>query len=294
MKYSLYIDKYNDYLVLERMAPKNTVSSYVRDVSQFADYLIFDGRDDFTTVNEDDIRTYVSRLQEQGRSQATVSRCVASLKSFFNHMLSIGFLTSNPASNISVSYAAKKTPQTLSGHQINRLLDQPDISDLKGCRDKAMLELLYATGIRVSELVALNETDIKISSGIITCGGNKERVIPIYDKAQKVLARYLTDTRPKIAAAGEVALFVNIGGVRMSRQGFWKILKTLAEKAQIDVDITPSVLRHSFAAHLLNNGADLRSLQEMLGHADISSTQVYARALKKGLKDVYNKTHPRA
>ena len=289
------IDRYSDYLVLERMAPKNTVSSYVRDVTQFADFIIMYGRNDFTAVTPDDVRLYISKLEEQGRSPATVSRCLASLKSFFNRMEAEGLLAFNPASSVSVSCtAAKKPPQILSDSQIDRLLEQPDINDSKGCRDKAMLELLYATGIRVSELISLDVDDIMLSSSIIICGRSKERVIPIYAKALKAVERYITGIRPKIAGEYESALFVNNNGGRMSRQGFWKILKSYTEKAKIDVDTTPRILRHSFAAHLLENGADLHSLQEMLGHADISSTQVYAQALKKELKDIYNKAHPRA
>ena len=295
MECRAYIDRYSDYLVLERMAPKNTVSSYVRDVTQFADFTILYGISDLTAVTQDDIRLYISKLEEQGRSPATVSRCLASLKSFFGRMVAESLLAYNPASTVSVSCPAlKKPPQILSDSQIERLLEQPDATDSKGARDKAMLELLYATGIRVSELISLDVDDIKLSSGIIICGSGKERAIPIYPRAQKAVEHYIMSIRPKIAGEHESALFVNNSGDRMSRQGFWKIIKAYTEKAQIDVDTTPRILRHSFAAHLLANGADLHSLQEMLGHADISSTQVYAHALKKELKDIYNKAHPRA
>jgi len=173
-------------------------------------------------------------------------------------------------------------------------LEQPDSNDPKGCRDRAMLETLYATGIRVSELIALDQTDINLETGLITCRTGKERVIPIYAVAVMAIDNYLSIVRPKMAAPDEHALFVNTSGNRMSRQGFWKVLKGYSLKARIAEDITPQVLRHSFAAHLLENGVDLRSLQEMLGHADISSTQVYARVVKRQLKDVYNKAHPRA
>ena len=288
------IDKYNDYL-LARMTPINTVTSYIRDVKQFADFVIMCGRSDITSVTQDDVRMYLTNLEEQGRSPATVSRCLASLKSFFTRMETEGLLAYNPALAVCVTCTAKKNPpQILSDSQINRLLEQPDINDSKGCRDKAMLELLYATGLRVSELISLNVSDIKLSSGIIICGSGRERSIPIYAKARIAVELYMTTIRPKTAGSCEEALFVNNSGGRMSRQGFWKILKNYTEKAKIDVDITPRILRHSFAAHLLENGADLRSLQEMLGHADISSTQVYAQALKKELKDIYNRAHPRA
>jgi len=209
-------------------------------------------------------------------------------------MMTEGFFRSNPAEGLSAASAEKKPPRILTGDEIGYLLEQPDIRDPKGCRDKAMLETLYATGIRVSELIALDESDVNLTTGLITCRNGKERIIPIYPAAVKAISTYLLDARHKMALPGESALFVNTGGGRMSRQGFWKILKSYTEKAGIKEDITPQMLRHSFAAHLLENGADLRSLQELLGHADISSTQVYARAVKKQLKDVYHKAHPRA
>jgi len=234
------------------------------------------------------------RLEENGRSPATVSRCIASIKAFYSRFTVEGFISLNPASGISVTSAEKKPPRILTGEDVTRLLEQPDSNDPKGCRDRAMLETLYATGIRVSELIALDQTDANLATGLITCRNGKERVIPIYAVAVGAIEHYLSFSRPKLAAPDERALFVNTSGHRMSRQGFWKVLKGYASKATISEDITPQMLRHSFAAHLLENGADLRSLQEMLGHADISSTQVYARAVKRKLKDVYNKAHPRA
>jgi integrase/recombinase XerD len=205
-----------------------------------------------------------------------------------------GFINVNPASGISATTAQKKPPQILSGEDVTCLLEQPDSTDPKGCRDRAMLETLYATGIRVSELIALDQADANLATGLISCRNGKERVIPLYAVAVGAINHYLSFARPKMASPGECALFVNTSGNRMSRQGFWKILKSYSIKARIVEDITPQILRHSFAAHLLENGADLRSLQEMLGHADISSTQVYARVVKRQLKDVYNKAHPRA
>ena len=176
------------------------------------------------------------------------------------------------------------------------MLEQPECTDAKGYRDRAMLELLYATGIRVSELIALNVADVNIPIGVITCRGRgKERVIPMYTKAVKALSEYVEFIRPNMVAdEHEQALFVNMNGVRMTRQGFWKILKHYQAKAHIEKDITPHTLRHSFAAHLLENGADLHAIQEMLGHSDLSSTQIYAHIVKKHIKDVYNKAHPRA
>ena len=289
-----HIDEYKRYLTDERHAPVNTISSYIRDITQFADFLWADGKDDFSGVAEEDVRLYLSQLEENGRSPATLSRCVASLKAFYSHMIVEGFINRNPASGISVTGVAKKPPKILTGKEVTLLLEQPDSNDPKGCRDRAMLETLYATGIRVSELIALDQTDVNLTTGLITCRNGKERVIPIYAVAVGAIKHYLSFARPKMAVSDECALFVNTSGNRMSRQGFWKVLKGYSWKASIAEDITPQMLRHSFAAHLLENGADIRSLQEMLGHADISSTQVYARVVKQQLKDVYNKAHPRA
>jgi integrase/recombinase XerD len=291
---STYIDTYRKYLTDERRSPANTVLAYIRDITKFAKFLENGGKADFSSAIESDVRTYIAQLEETGRSPATVSRCIASLKAFFNRMISEGGIVHNPAASVSATLREKKPPQILSGEEIERLLEQPDISDPKGRRDKAMLETLYATGIRVSELVALDESDVNLATGLITCRNGRERIIPIYAAALKAIDHYLLHARPKMASVDTRALFVNAGGGRMSRQGFWKILKGYTEKARIKEDITPQMLRNSFAAHLLENGADLRSLQQMLGHADISSTQVYARAVRKQLKDVYNKAHPKA
>ena len=291
---TMYIENYKRYLTDERCAPVNTVNSYIRDITQFADFLRVDGKGDFDDVTENEVRLFLTRLEEKGRSPATVSRCIASLKAFFTRLVDEGLVRSNPTAGISATAAPKKPPRILTGEEIERLLDQPDINDPKGCRDKSMFETLYATGIRVSELIALDVSDVNLSTGLITCRNGRERIIPIYEAAVRAINHYLSSTRPNMASNEETALFVNTGGERMTRQGFWKILKSHVEKAQIEEDITPQTLRHSFAAHLLENGADLRSLQEMLGHADISSTQKYARIVKQQLKDVYQKSHPRA
>lgn len=288
------IVSYKLFLTEERRAPSNTVSSYVRDVAGFADYLCSVGRAGFEGVTEEDFKLFLSQLEENGRSPATISRCVVSVKAFYNYLAGEGRVQDNPVAGVSAAAAKKKPPRILMSSEIDRLLEQPDSSDPKGCRDKAMLETLYATGIRVSELVALNESDVNLETALITCRNGKERVIPIYAEAIRAIGLYLSAARPKFAKPGECALFVNTTGKRMSRQGFWKLLKGYTAKAQITEDMTPQILRHSFAAHLLENGADLRSLQELLGHADISSTQVYARAVKNQLKDVYTKAHPRA
>lgn len=289
-----HIDGYKSYLADERHAPVNTISSYIRDIRKFAGFLEDGGKAGFTDVAEGDVRMFISQLEENGKSPATVARCIASLKAFFNRLTTLGVVKINPVAGVSPTVSVKEPPKILTGSEIERLLEQPDAGDMKGSRDRAMLETLYATGIRASELIALDITDVNLDTGLITCRNGKVRIIPLYTAAVEAIDNYLANDRPKMAASGEKALFVNTVGGRMSRQGFWKILKGYTEKAQLNEAITPQILRNSFAAHLLENGADLRSLQEMLGHSDISSTQVYARVVKKKLKDVYNKTHPRA
>ena len=289
------LDSYETYLIEVRHASANTVASYMRDLHQFESYLHQQNMD-FDHVDRDTVVSYTHTLQERGKSAATISRSVASLKSLFQFMVSNGLRESNPVNHIQVEKAEKKLPQILTGKEVELLLEQPKCTDLKGYRDKAMLELLYATGIRVSELINLNVDDVNIHGGFIKCeGSGKVRIIPLYPAAIKALGEYIDNIRPKMVAdVLEDSVFVNVSGERMSRQGFWKIIKYYQEKAQIDKDITPHTLRHSFAAHLLENGADLRSIQEMLGHSDISSTQIYAQLVKQNLKSVYNKYHPRA
>jgi len=291
----VYLEKYEEYLINDKHASGNTIASYMRDLNQFASYLSGCGLA-FGQVIRDTICEYVDYLRDKGKSSATISRSLASLRSFFAYCLSQTWCETNPVMNIHLEKTEKKLPQILTGKEVELLLDQPKCTDLKGFRDKAMLELLYATGIRVSELINLDVTDVNIPGSFIKCAsGSKVRIIPLYPAAIKALNEYIENVRPKmIADIGETSLFVNISGERMSRQGFWKIIKYYQEKAQIEKDITPHTLRHSFAAHLLENGADLRSIQEMLGHSDISSTQVYAQLVKQNLKSVYNKYHPRA
>ena len=289
-----YIDTFKEYLVSERRVSANTVSSYVRDVTQFSDFLQDSRKSDFDRVTKEDVQFYISLLLDNGRSPATVSRCIASLKAFFKRLKADGMKGPNPTLDLTAIASIKKIPHILKSDEIERLLGEPSVKDIKGCRDKAMLETLYATGIRVGELVALNVEDVNLVTNIIECKNGKVREIPINQTALRAISHYLSFSRPNIALEGESALFVNIGGGRMSRQGFWKILKSYLDKAQISEEITPQMLRHSFAVHLLENGADLHSLQKMLGHADISSTQVYARAVKNDLKEVYEKAHPRA
>jgi len=291
---SKYIDEFKEYLVNEKRVSTNTVLSYIRDVKQFYDFLSDSQKSEFNDVTKEDLQFYISHQLDSGRSPATVSRCIASLKAFFKRMKDDGMEEPNPAAELTAIASVKKMPQILKSDEIERLLDQPSVKDLKGCRDKAMLETLYATGIRVSELIALDIEDVNLVTGIIQCKTGNVREIPINQTAIRAISQYLSFSRPNMALEGEISLFVNTGGGRMSRQGFWKILKSYLDKAQISEDITPQMLRHSFAVHLLENGADIHSLQKMLGHADISSTQVYARAVKSELKSVYEKAHPRA
>ena len=290
-----YLSGYEAWLSGEKKAASNTLSSYLRDVRQFSDWLTEKGIA-LPQAAQSDIKRYVSHLEKKGKSNSTIVRSVASLKSFYNYMLSIRSVSVNPAKGIAPTRIERKLPAILSSKEVDLFLDQPDQSDPKGCRDKAMLEVLYATGIRVSELISLNIQDVNLSVGFIRCAGKqKERIVPLYRAAIKALTSYISEVRAQLLEdPREIALFVNMGGERMSRQGFWKIVKYYQEKAGIKKEITPHTLRHSFAAHLLENGADLKSIQEMLGHADISSTQIYTQVVNQKLRDVYSKAHPRA
>lgn len=290
-----YLPGYEDWLKTEKKASTNTLSSYMRDVRQFSGWL--EGSClSLTQATQNDIKTYAKYLKTRGKSEATVVRSVASLKSFYCYLVASHVLSVNPAKGYTPSKVERKLPKILTGREVDLFLEQPDTSDSKGCRDKAMLELLYATGIRVSELIALNVQDVNLTVGFVRCENHgKERMVPLYRAAVKALAAYINQVRPQLLEhPEETALFVNLSGERMSRQGFWKIVKYYQEKAGIEKDITPHTLRHSFAAHLLENGADLKSIQEMLGHADISSTQIYTQLVNQKLKDVYIKAHPRA
>ncbi len=291
-----YIESFERYLSDVKQVSNNTYLSYVRDINQFSDYLERYLRTDVTAATQETVSGYIAWLRGAGKSSSTIARSLASLKCFYNYLISQNIVEQNPVFDIPVERAEKKLPQILTSAEVELLLDQPKCTDMKGYRDRAMLELLYATGIRVSELISLNIDDVKLSAGIIKCTTHdKERYIPMYSAAIKAVSDYITLVRPQmVATPTEQALFVNVNGERMTRQGFWKVLKHYQETAGIEKDITPHTLRHSFAAHLLENGADLHSIQEMLGHADISSTQVYAQLVKKQLKDVYNKAHPRA
>jgi integrase/recombinase XerD len=290
------ISAYENYLSKVKQASANTISSYMRDIRQFADWLRSNENVDVVDASQQNIADYLAHQEIEGRSAATKSRTLASLKNFYAYVVSSGFLERTPVTEIKIERGEKKMPQILTGREIELLLAQPVCVDAKGYRDKAMLEVMYATGIRVTELIDLNVDDVNLEQRIIKCAGAKKtRVIPLYPAALKALTVYLRDVRGgMVATPDEQALFVNISGVRMSRQGFWKILKHYQATAHIDKEITPHTLRHSFAVHLLENGADIGSVQELMGHSDISSTQLYTHLVNQKIKSVYEKCHPKA
>ena len=291
-----FICAYENYLTKVKQASSNTVASYLRDIRQFADWLESSEEKTVVDATQLNISGFLSHLEQDGRSGATISRCLASLKNFYAYLVSTGFVEKTPVTDIHIDRGEKKLPQILTGREIELLLAQPACVDAKGYRDKAMLEVMYATGIRVSELIELDVDDVNLDLGIIKCAGTKKsRAIPLYPGALRSLSTYIRDIRATlIASDDEKALFVNISGARMSRQGFWKILKHYQTTAHIEKDITPHTLRHSFAVHLLENGADLGSVQELMGHSDISSTQMYTHMINQKLKSVYEKCHPKA
>ncbi|MBO6040561.1 MAG: site-specific tyrosine recombinase XerD [Oscillospiraceae bacterium] len=296
MQNSEIIERFEHYLKDEKNVSANTLSSYMRDIRQLASYLDTHTETDIVSADAQTLAEYVLWQRESGKSVATVSRSIASMKSLYSYLFIQQIITANPATKLVTDRNTERLPQILTSREVELLLEQPRCVDAKGYRDRAMLELLYATGMRVTELIDLDIGDVNLGAGVVRCHSrNKERVIPMYPAAIKALEDYITLVRPQmIAVPDEPSLFVNISGDRMSRQGFWKIIKYYQKKANIEKDITPHTLRHSFAAHLLENGADIHAIQEMLGHADISSTQVYSHLVKKQLKDVYNKAHPRA
>jgi len=291
------VTEFINYLSVERGLAKNTLESYGRDLRQFQKYLADSQLEMVENSTSDTILNYLNSLQSKGRSVSTISRNLAAIKSFYQYLGREHIIEKDPAANLESPKLEKKLPRILSISEVEELLRQPNIQLPAGLRDKAMLELLYATGIRVSELTSLNVSDINLELGHIKCygKGSKERIVPLGSIAAKCVNEYMTKGRSKLVRLyEEQSLFVNHHGKRLTRQGFWKIIKKYAMEANIARAITPYTLRHSFATHLLENGADLRSVQEMLGHADISTTQIYTQVTKNRLKEVYEKTHPRA
>ena len=290
------VKAYENYLTKVKKASDNTVFSYMRDIRQFSDWLNSHVGTDIVDATQLNIRAYLRYLEESGKSNATTSRCIASLKNFYAYLISSGFIEETPVVDVHVDRGEKKLPQILTSKEIELLLAQPVCVDAKGYRDKAMLEVMYATGMRVSELIDLDLDDVNLDQGVIMCAkAKKSRVIPLYPAALRALRTYIKDVRnAMISDLKENALFVNINGIRMSRQGFWKILKHYQQTAGIQKEITPHTLRHSFAVHLLENGADIDSLQELMGHSDISSTQMYTQFINQKIKSVYKKCHPKS
>lgn len=291
-----YIQSFKVYLKENKEVSGNTLVSYVRDIRMLNDFLYKNGIKNLALAGYKNLNLYIDELNEEGKSPSTITRKIASIRCFYNFLQLSNIITNNPAKKLNSVKKDKKLPQILTNSEVDLFLNQPKCDSLKGYRDKAMLELLYATGIRVSELTALDIQNINLELGFIKCiTGEKERIIPLYPAAVNALAEYVKNPRKLLLKnVAEKALFVNLNGERLTRQGFWKIIKYYQETAHIKKDITPHTLRHSFAAHLLENGADLRSIQEMLGHSDISSTQVYARLINQNIKNTYNKFHPRA
>ena len=288
-------DKFKQYLINVKKSSSNTVESYMRDIAQYSDYCAAE-KIDILSADNGVLRGYLEYLTAIGKSDATKTRVTASVRCFYRFLIAEGTLKRNPADGIKLQRTEKKLPGILDSNEIVLLLSQPDGTDYKSIRDKAMLELLYATGIKVSELTELTVSDVNLQIGILHMhSGEKERIVPMYPAAVKAVADYLVNVRPVIVTdKNEDRLFTNMNGGAMSRQGFWKIIKHYSEKAGIKKDITPHTLRHSFAAHLLENGAPLKDIKEMLGHADISSTQVYARFVKSKYTAAYAKSHPLA
>lgn len=290
------VQNFVDFLERDKRLSLNTLQSYRRDIEQYFTYLQEINLQNISNSNKTTVIAYLLYLQKKGRATSTISRNLASIRSFYQYIAKNKMIDHDPTAELESPKVEKKLPQILSTEEVELLLEQPQCVDLKGFRDKAMLELLYATGIRVSELIQLDVHDLNLEIAFIKCSkGARERMIPIGSIAIAALKEYFNKSRPLlIQKSDEKALFVNVNGGRLTRQGFWKIIKQYKNQAQISKDITPHTLRHSFAAHLLENGADLRSIQEMLGHSDISSTQIYAQIAKNKIKEVYKRTHPRA
>ena len=283
------------FLKDDKKLSENTLQSYRRDIEQYEKY-VSENKINYLKVTEETITDYMEYLREENKKESTISRSLASIRSFYQYLIRTKKIKKDPTSKIESPKINKRVPNILTSKEVELLLDQPKDVDLKGTRDKAMLEFAYATGMRVTEMISLNIDDVKLDEGYVVCKGrNKSRNIPLGSMSLKALKEYMEDSRPYlIRDEEEPALFVNISGTRLTRQGFWKIVKYYKEQAHIEKDITPHVLRHSFATHLLQNGAELKAIQTMLGHSDISSTQVYRQFQDVGIKNEYKKAYPRA
>ena len=283
------------FLENDKKVSANTLQSYKRDLKQFEKYIEENGKD-YSKITDEGIKEYIKYMQEIGKKPSTISRGLASIRSFYQYETKNKTVEKDPTEGIQSPKIEKRVPSVLTSKEVALLLEQPKDVDLKGIRDKAMLEFAYATGMRVTEIISLNIEDVKLDEGYVVCkSASKQRNIPLGTLSLKALKEYIEEARPVLIRDESVkALFVNVNGQRLTRQGFWKIVKYYKEQAHITKEITPHVLRHSFATHLLQNGADLKAIQTMLGHSDISSTQVYMQFQDNGLKNVYKKAHPRA
>jgi len=289
------LQEYKRYLSEQLSVSRSTYDAYVRDVTSFLSYVDISVSHNIQEVNHEDLEGFRKALEKCGKTPATINRCFASVKSFYRFLRVSGVQAYDPTENFHAVKQEKKFPTILSGKEVDKLLKIPDIYTPKGCRDKAMLELLYATGMRVSELIELNLDDIQINSSVVSCrSGNVIRTIPIYSAAKNAVRDYLLRVYPYYSRNDNNALFINMNGSRLTRQGFWKIVKQYADELGLNADITPHTLRHSFAAHLIENGARVEDVKEMLGHADIASTQIYAQIVNNRFKDTYTRCHPRA
>lgn len=284
-----------EFLENDKKLSNNTLQSYRRDIIQFQEYLDNE-RLPYAKIGTQEIKEYIEYLKKIGKKTSTISRNLASIRSFYQYQVRVKKVKKDPTDGMQSPKIEKKAPSILSSAEVELLLEQPKDVDLKGIRDKAMLEFAYATGMRVTEIISLNIDDVDFENSYVSCSnGVKKRNIPLGTISLKALDEYVKTARPvMIKKEDEKALFVNVNGKRLTRQGFWKIIKYYKEQAHITKDITPHVLRHSFATHLLQNGADLKSIQMMLGHSDISSTQVYMQFQDDSIKNIYHKAHPRA
>lgn len=289
------INGFLEFIKDDKKLSENTLQSYKRDIVQFEQY-INENKINYQKMTDEDMKKYFDHLQESGKKTSTISRNVASIRSFYQFLVRNKKVKKDPTEKIQSPKVEKRAPSILTSSEIELLLDQPKDVDLKGIRDKAMLEFAYATGMRVSEIISLNIEDVNLKDGLVSCKyGSRQRNIPLGSLSLKALAEYIENSRPILIKDEKVnALFVNTNGKRLTRQGFWKIVKYYKDQAHITKDITPHVLRHSFATHLLQNGADLKSIQMMLGHSDISSTQVYMQFQDESIKNIYKHAHPRA
>lgn len=289
------INNFLEFIKEDKKLSENTLQSYKRDLVQFEEY-VDSNKHNFLKMTEEDMKQYFKHLQEIGKKTSTISRNIASIRSFYQFLVRNKKIKRDPTEKIQSPKVEKKAPCVLSSQEVELLLEQPKNIDLKGIRDKAMLEFAYATGMRVTEIISLDIDDVNLKDGLVTCrNGARQRNIPLGSLSLKALAEYIENSRPILIKDENIkALFVNTNGKRLTRQGFWKIVKYYKEQAHITKDITPHVLRHSFATHLLQNGADLKSIQTMLGHSDISSTQVYMQFQDESIKNIYKHAHPRA